>query len=249
MAALARRGIIRPPRGPFAFPGTKAGFDPAHVASNGALISGIAHNGSFANMIPGVAALVGTVNGAGSAPVHKIDGKIGPSSYNANNGNVSFTYPNTNWSMQTIAVIYVPDAATSASPRQLVNMSAAGNSGMFPFVDTTGAVTLSYSNTNILVFSPIVVAGAPYFIAVSSRASTAYSGVMRRLDTGQVYPFSGTHAVAALAGDAALYVGNRGTNSRQSLGSIAAFMHSPSFMSVQQLVQWSADPWAFWYPR
>jgi hypothetical protein len=249
MAALARRGIIRPPRGPFAFPGTKPGFDPGHVASSGTLISCVAHNGTFLNTIPGVAALIGTVNGGGSAPVHKIDGKLGPSSYTANNGNVSFTYPNTNWSQQTIAVIYVPDAITSTNPRQLVNMSAAGNSGMFPFVDTTGVVTLSYSNTNILTFSPVVVAGAPYFIAVSSRASTAYAGVMRRLDTGQVYQSSGTHAVASLAGDATLYAGNRGVNTRQSIGSIAAFMHSPLFMSVQQLLQWSADPWAFWYPR
>ena len=241
--------IIRPPSGTLTYPGTKPGFNASHLAASGTLISGVASAGSFANLVPNGTAAVGTVNGGVNAPVHKIDGKIGPANYAANNGNVSFAYPSVAWPAETTALIYVPDAATSASPRQLVNMSAAGNVGMFPFVDTTGAVTLSYANTNLLVMSPIVAPGVPYFIAVSVVPNSVYAGVMRRLDTGQVYAFSGTHAVGTVSGDTTLYVGNRGVNSRQSLGSIAAFMHAASFKNVQQLVQWSARPWEFWYPR
>jgi hypothetical protein len=250
--ALAR--IIKPPRNPFVFPATNPGFDQSHIASVNPLLSGVARNG---NIISLLSSALGTSNGAGNAPAASMGGMIGPSIYVPNNGSISFPYANTAWSAQTMAAIVIFDAQTSANIRNIMSTSAAGNAGFLLGMTTTGASAQAWSYlvgatfTNIATGFPssALIGGVPYFFAVSIQNGQAANSVLCRLDTGQMGATSTANAASFTAGDTTIHIGNRGANTRQTIGRIAAVMHANNYLSQPQLLQWAADPWAFWYPR
>lgn len=246
---LPRQGIVRPPRGPLAFPGIRPGFDSSHVAAAGVQFSGVAADGGgFFNVLTGKP---GTKNGTPTSVVNSVLGRT--SYFSSNTDNATFSYPSTAWLSQTMAAIVVFDAATSASPRVLLSTSATAAAGMLILANATNefAVTFGGSQTTFAAGAgvPAVTAGIPIFFAVSVQSATRYTYIVTRLDNGVSMSGGATTATALTAGDTSIYVGNRGTNSRQANGKIAAVAHSASFMSAAQLLAWANDPWSFWYPR
>lgn len=228
-------------------------FDPAHLAASNTLFSGIASGPNFVNTLTGQP---GTPNGGVNAPSANQQGIIGPSIYIPNNGNITFPYQATAWAAQTMAAIVAFDSATSGSVRNIMSTSASGLTGMLLAVNTGGANTtwsyeiggtLSACTGSTLQAAPII-AGMPYFWAVSIANGLPVNTVLVQLGTGRVSILSIANALSFNAGDATIYIGNRGTNTRQAIGKIAAAMHANNYLSIPQLLQWASDPWSFWYP-
>jgi hypothetical protein len=95
--------------------------------------------------------------------------------------------------------------------------------------------------------------GVHYFVAASCNGSLVNFAIAN-LETGQVY----TAANVSFAGwnnpdDASSYIiGNNGNslgNTRPFTAAIGPAMFSGAFLSMPQLRQWAADPFAFWYPQ
>lgn len=236
-----------------AFPsGVAPGFDPSHMASQGALFSGVPMGG--ANIVNLLTGKPGTSNGGANAPTAANHGMLGPTIYIPNNGNITFPYPATTWTAQTMAAIIVFDASSSANIRNILSTSASGVGGFLLAMSNTGTGWSEQLGGTFLTFSSglqgqALVAGVPYFYAVSAQTVKPINSALCRLDTGQMSAISAANANTFDASDTSLYIGNRGLNTRQTVGKIAAAMHANNYLSPQQLQQWAADPWAFWYPQ
>lgn len=242
---MARLLLKRP--SPFAFPGSLPGFDPSHPASKGCLFSGIpAPDGGFSNLLTGAG---GTKSGT---PTLAMTG-YGPALKSVGNtDNDNFPYPAVAWPAQTMAVIVRFD--TLGASVQVIQATAAGGSSGFYIANAgTGSSSqwaIVVGVTFVIISGlPAPIAGATYFVVVSVQSATNYNIVVRRLDNGQVWAVTATTALSFIAGDTTLYIGNRGTNARQTLGAIMATMHNINYMTLPQMVQWAQDPWSFWYPQ
>lgn len=248
--------FVEPKRSKAVYPtGLAPSVNFAHPASKGLLLSAVASAGpNFVNLLTGTP---GTPNGGANAPSFSMQEASGPNNYFQNNGNVAFPYLNTAWTAQTMAAIVTFDSATSASVRNILSSSAAGTAGFLIACNTGGGGTswayqlagsfISWSAGTDLGQSPV--AGATYFYAVSVANGEPANGVLRRLDTGKITVTQTANAASFTAGDTTIAIGNRGTNSRQTIGKIAAVMHSNNYMSMAQLAAWAEDPWSFWYPQ
>jgi hypothetical protein len=89
--------------------------------------------------------------------------------------------------------------------------------------------------------------GIPYFLAVSCNAS-ATNFVMSRLDTGQIFT-SSTTGISFAAPNGTYRVGGGGAFHLTGSSEAACCFIGGSFLHLQEMVKWAADPWSFWFPR
>ncbi len=240
MAALARRGIIRPPRGPFSYPGTKPGFDQSHPAAAQCLFSGVAADGP--NVINLLTGRQGTKTGA--TPVNKtlISGR--GIDFSGGNDNVNFAFPTTTFSVATMAAIFTL-TGSSANAALVFATNAANSYGIQIGASNATIQAVIGATAATVVTSPV--SGVPYFVVVSNNGSP-FNAVAVRLDNG-ILTTAATTTASPSAGDGSLYVGNRGTATRQLFGAVHALSFSNCLLTPTQLRQWAADPWSFWYPK
>lgn len=240
------RALLKRPS-PFAFPGGLPGFDPSHPAAMGTLFSGASSpGGSFTSILNGKP---GTKNGT---PTTSIFGAIGPqTSFLGNSDNATFAFPATAFSALTMAAIFTLSTVTGLAA-YIMHNAAGGSTGIGTGIGasaTLGLVCNNVGNANSLGSSVAISLGVPYFAAVSVFSSTLAVAVLKNLQTGQITTFTGAPPAAATAGDGNIYIGNRGTNTRQLGGGVAAAMWSSSFTNLPTLIAWAQDPWSFWYPQ
>lgn len=241
-----QRPVLR--RSPLSYPGGLAGFDPQHVAAGDTLFSGVAdQGGKFRSVLDGKPA----ATSSGTPTLQQT--RFGPGiKFNAATDNNTFPYPAVAWPAQTMACIVRFD--TLGSNVQVIQATAAGGSSGFYIANAgTGSGSQWAFVAGVTFVSiggiPAPVPGATYFAALSVLSGNYYSIVVKRLDTGQTWRLDRIPTVLTfIAGDTTLYIGNRGTNTRQTLGVVHATMHSTRYLSSQQMMQWSEDPWSFWYP-
>jgi len=152
-----------------------------------------------------------------------------------------------------MACIMLLTAINGNTPQRIMDTAAAGSQSLgFDPTGTGASFGGTVGNTGFALF----LAGAtyiPYFFALSffyNGASSLSAGVLKRLDTGSLLTNSvSTTLSAPTAGDGNLYLMNRGANSRQLDGYLAAAMFNNTFMPLPQLIKWSQNPWSFWYPN
>lgn len=225
---------------PLAFPGgVNPGFDPSHVAARNCLFSAAAAPNGFINCLNGKP---GTVGGS---PTNEIRGGMGPAVVFTTNADTTFALPSTSFNQGTMAAIF-RCAGTTGSPQYILNNIATSSMGIgISLVGNSdfGYVLGGTSRPSLIPY----VANAPYFFAVSFNGSVGASLIAIRLDTGAIITFAST-SQAGGAGDGNIYLGNRGLNTRQLNGSIAAAMFSNVYLSPLQLLAWAQSPWDFWYP-
>lgn len=232
--------IIKPLRGPFAFPGRKAGVDLTNPASSKLRFSGVASGSNFRS----VYGPVGSVSGSPTASTLPWTGQ--GAGY-ATTAQSSFSGMST-----------VNDESNTLAAIVFLTTLPAGTTVAVSSSDTiTGGVGLSFNSSAALFYirwgrtnatsSLTVSTNVPYFIAMSGD-SLSESFVLRRLDNGVLRTDSTAIGTPTTAPSGTFAVGNNG-GSRPLNGIISAAMMSGTRLSLQQLIQWSADPWSFWYPK
>jgi hypothetical protein len=236
-----RRGLIRRPRGPFAFPGTNPGFDPAHMASFGLWASAIAQGANFFNPATGA---VSTLTGSPTAKVLM----VGPALSMSGTQRGAFIVPSGAPSAVTIAAMFFWNGTNAASQDISGNNSLpTGGSGTDIALTSAGIPQIRFNGGTSVSTIPALTANSPYFFAASGN-QVSFNITVCRLDTGQM--FSQSLATGAYAsGNGTFCVGNIGDGTRPVNGALAAAMMSTALLSQQKLAQWAADPWGFWYPR
>lgn len=247
--ALQRRGLIRAPRGLFSFPGTRPGFDPSHVASRNARVSAVAFGSvrGAVNLFNGQIGTNGSNNSDTIVDLPIIGRSLNVSS-GVNNG-VKFTsnvqISSATTPQQTLAAIFTVNAT-----------------GLFQYacgVGTTGGCGIGLNNSGQPIFARFTAtsyqpggftfsAGVPYFMIGSTDNATSTLILIRRLDNGAVSTFSTTGS-AIVSAAAEFDFGTANSVSNGLNGRIACAMYSEAYLPLPQLLQWSSDPWSFWYPR
>lgn len=221
--------------------GAMPGIDARHVASQGIRFSAVAASGNMHSML-GVHR--GTLVGA---PTAGHDGNIGRFlKFTSSSTSLTFAGNSTVAdTVQTLACICVVNTFTAFGG--LVFSSTATTSGIYLNQNSTTTVLYGQAGgTNIsLTVAPAMTAGQPYFMAISIMAGAA-NFVARNLRTGQLHTGTDTTGFTITAPNGTWGLG--GIQGAAGTTSIAAAMGSAVFLSLQQLIAWSADPWSFWYP-
>lgn len=244
MPILVNRGIARPPRGPFSYPGIEPRFDPSHIAAGITRFSAVAFNGTN---------LVNLLNGAqgtiGGSPTSVEDGTLGHC-FRGNAGTVfvNFTGQSTaNDSDVTFGWMWRP-AASNANMPVFASDGAATNGAWVGGSNPGRLIIVANSGGAFKQSSGGVtyVTGSPYFCAVSMNSSVT-NFVLTNLETG-VTKTSTTTGTALTAPNGTYRIGLNNTFHLNNT-SVAAVMFAGQYSSMNKLLQWAADPWAFWYPR
>lgn len=241
---LAQRRLIRPPGGPFAFPGTKPGFDPSHIAAANVQLSAVALGSGFVGLLRGSLAASG-----GGSPTAKILSGLGPAvNFTGATDGLKFTGQST--------------ASVSACTLACIVQFANYNSGQYQVVignttsgllalgsDANHFVTLYAGGPTASTFVPSL--NVPYFIACSAQnpSGSSMSFVVRNLANGVLFLQKTNFLTGINASAGTANIGNNNFIAQAANGAVAAVMHSSRFMSAEALLQWSDDPWSFWYPR
>lgn len=246
---------LRPLRNPnpLGFPGgILPGFDASHPASQGISsghgFSGIANTG-FISLPSGKA---GTKNGTPTAATRL----IGPTQL-INSGTLSYTFTGQSTANDTSFTIgtIVEYTAVGSNSFSFTSSGSASTGIEFGLVTTTVlGFTFPGGGNQVTWTLPITLANSvPYFMAMSASKSGSnflWTGVLVNLATGQTFSSSGTTAsTGPVAPNGTYMVGNSPAGFTSNHGYEAAVMFSPAALSVQQLLQWAQDPWAFWIPR
>lgn len=241
---MARGALLLKRPSPFAFPGGTPGFDPGHVASQGMApghgFSTILGQAQAVDILrPNVPSV--TYNGAGGMTT-SIDGRIGPTSANAA-GHGSRWFDSgislANDQQATMAAIVVtPGSFTNG---EIVSV---GWGTIHANFRTNSAGNLQ-SNSAVSAFA--LAASTPYFTAVSLNTTTA-NFIAVNLRTGQVLTDTQSGSYTFSAPDLALITLLSNAGGVEFLGPASVLMYAPNFLSKFQLIQWSQDPWSFWYP-
>lgn len=246
--------IILPRRRGFYFPGgVNAGFDSSHPASSGIIpghgLSAVASGSTLVNLLN---AAKGTVTGT---PTAAIDGLVGPSCYVGAGGaadGISFAgnLASTDNSI-TMAAIWrqIGTPINDADYISTTSVLTAGWAMQFSRTSGLNDLTINEWNHQIDDAGFVIVAGHAYFGAVS--ASTAGAGlsnwVLVDLSNGKLLSIT-SNAEGWIASGATSGTYTIGTGTHAPLAKMAAVMWAPTFLNYQQLLQWAADPWSFWYP-
>lgn len=229
--------IYRP--SPLAYPGSRPGFDPSHPAAQGIVKNrGFSLVSSGANFISLLSGQPLTVTGSlTSTPL-----AIGPTTTNnATSGDYATLSGQSTTSMpnQTLATVIQFSAAsqTYAGVFGFSNYAFGTASGNSHF----GAYFTGGLDTGISAADNI-----PYFYALSIEGGASYNAVVVNLSNGKVSQASatttltpGVNASPTILKASTIYID----------AYVACMMQAPTFLSMQQLLAWAADPWAFWYPR
>jgi hypothetical protein len=133
---------------------------------------------------------------------------------------------------------------------------ATSNSAAGATLSTAGAnvLTVAISGGSGFTTSIAPVANVPYLWAGSLLPGTSPNAigncVLVNLQTGAVQSQSTTATISTPTTDTGTCtIGNRGSPTVGCPASIVAAMYTTNFTPMSELLQWAADPWAFWYPK
>jgi hypothetical protein len=232
----------------FEFPAYRAaGFDPTHPAGGSLVRMSCvpAGGGAFINLLNGQAST--PTNGTFTSPIW---GALGP----------TVTVPGTSTAYNSVANS-ISESPTATTVAAIFAMNGASLNGYLVSDETSASATinalkLSSGEAELLlndavtvVITPALTTKVPYFVAISGKVNLQYYVIVNLL-TGQVIASgsgSATHAPGTNSG-AAYAIGGVSTASQTPNVWIAAAMMSRQFLSLDQLLAWGQDPWAFWYP-
>jgi hypothetical protein len=255
-AILAKRGIVRVPTNPLAYPcGIKPGVNPNHVAAGTKILySGVASGSGFVSLLNGSIGAPSTNNQptAGSAgglgPALRFP-QIGADSAYGVTGDTSdiLTF--------TMAGIAQISATTGLSLTLFHNaQTTSGNIGIVLQVTSGGFFNLANLGSAGVVSTITPALNAPYLLAASNSASGNVCNMIAvNLLTGK----TDTYSSAGITTDnppsgAGFTIGNRSTPTTGAntwSGLVAAIAFTNKYMSLPLMRTWAADPWSFWYPR
>jgi hypothetical protein len=230
------------------YPGRSPGFDGSHPASVNARFSAIAGSSNFITILSLRKATL-----TSQAPTFGIDGALGPCGIFASGGNATSAcnfagqFAGTDLSGTVAAIIRL--SSLGAINAIFSSNQTNSTNGYYLSVSTTGQIQMNLPGfVTANSGASYVTAGVPYFIAGSS--ITGHSNfVSLNLNTGQIKTTATTGTYTAAAGNGTMQIGCNRENSQVAVGNIAAAMYSGTLLTIQQLIQWAQDPWAFWYPR
>ncbi len=252
---------------PLGFPGgVLPGFDPSHPAARNCFLSAVAANGSFISNLNGAPGSV-VAGGTPALPVQAVLAPPGPAvGFSLANSATKTSYislplspPNSR--VVTFAAVVTPvfSGAISAQAVACTNLTGGGGAaGLDLRLGLSGSTqTLQIHVPGVGAFTASsfgMLTARSYFVFASGNSLTgAANYVMLDLATGALQ--SGTTSTGAFTPAApagGVVVGNYpngGTPANEFMGYISAVHGANQFMSLQQGVQWAADPWSFWYPR
>jgi hypothetical protein len=231
------------------YPSAGFGVDPTHPASNKLVISAYAANGTF---ISGG----GQILGAATTNVSLTPGVLpfGPAVKFASAGSVAqwSAMPTSLYTQATCAGIFGYLPSTGSTPQTVFgdyNQSTAG----FSLRVTSGLMNLAIGSSTAIATTLPVAINTPYFVAASFLGGSIINVVLINLNTGATYSQAITTSVPANTASAGgfIAIGNSAEASGQTrplLGSAARFMRNNTFLTMPMLLQWAANPWAFWHP-
>lgn len=233
-------------RNKLAFPtGFAPGFNPNHISigTTGLVRLSCVCMGN-ANMVSIMSGQIGTLTGTPTFAMHKT---IGPSLVTSSGGaSAAFSPgPSTTDTNYTIACIFYITSQGS------FNILCLNNNGPSPdfFVDSTSPFNLRLQASGNTLSSIPVSLNTPYFCAVSNSGSTTANFLLLNLATGAVQTQSTTGAGTSSTFNSTIIVAGVSSFGQQLNGGMAACAYiANSFLSLPQLLEWAADPWAFWYP-
>jgi hypothetical protein len=246
-----------------AFPGGKPGFDPSHPAASSAAFSYVAQGGTFVSLLTGKSL---TVTNVGDTIVPNITGPLGPgvnfptaagTSYCSNGAGVASNNP-ANPPLMTWAAIAT--TGPSFSGTQAIACNSADGAAFYGSIlrlDGGPALALIFPGSMDTASTLAPAANTPYFFAVSYDGNNV-NFLMLNISTGKLLTqvvSAGAHSPNAFVGNPMFAIGNYVSNgtansfSSEWGGTIGAVALMARAMPMQELMQWAADPWAFWYPR
>ena len=148
---------------------------------------------------------------------------------------------------QTLAAILSLNSSGSAQMAMATGTTNAQGYTMFFGSGTSGGVHITQITTP-LTSTYHLVPGVPHFVGASV-GPAGQNIVIVNLATGQTYSYtstnSGTSNTPGEVGSG--YMGSQSTQFCIN-GKMAAGMMSGTYLTLQQVEQWAADPWSFWYP-
>lgn len=231
--------------------GATPGLDPSHVALRNAPIvrfTGVAMGGSFVEIQQGQP---GTLQGAATAT---FSGLTGPAVRCTANGDyVSFAgltrAITTTEQTLTLAGIfrYVSNAVRSGVLCTSTLLNTGYGFGSFnstPFIIGPGNSERTFAGLGNFV------AGNSYFFVVSNTSGGTTFALSRDLTTGRVTTTSAAAVTGLFPTNGTYGVGSSPSLGAASngVGAIAAACHINKQIGLPEMLQWSEDPWAFWYP-
>jgi len=221
--------------------GNAPGFDPSHPAAQGISgvhgFSGVATGNGFANLITGKA---GTYSLGANGSF--INGIIGPAlnwSVAAQPQYISFPGTTINDTKVTLATIGL--------------CTGGGAVGVATDFNGGGGWVLTYGsllapNAGNSASGLTLPTGVPFFLVASQLSAAAVNFVFVNLATG-ARQTSTVAGQTPLAPTATQLIGSDSTGTGTTMaGYISATMWAPVGLTLTQLVQWSQNPWGFWYP-
>lgn len=244
--ALPRVSKQRPSRNPLQPPSGRPSFDAQHPMSAAIRFSGVALGANFLNLLTGKPGAITLTTTA------KVDGAIGAAfTLNSAGSNTDFSGQSTNNDTTfTVGWIWRPtvisNAAVFASDSAGTNGFWVGGSNggadgrMLLQANNAGTFKQADSNCGYAI-------GDPLFCAISMNGTTTTNMVQRHLERGTVKSFTTASGLAVTAPDGTYRIGRNNTT-HLSLSPVAAIMFAARYHTLQELLQWAADPWAFWYP-
>lgn len=243
-------------RSPLAYPaGAVPGVDWSHPAAQNLMVA-IVPQGKGCYAIGGsVGNNVGTPFGV--LPGGSVDSRLGPieSTNNLTQG-FSFTRP-------IPATMVAGMGRTMAAFGTTTNAAldtcwvCDGNAEGFrlgPNAGTSSVFSVRLGGVTTFNSGVSISTNVPYFYAVTliydGSGNWRHNHVVRRLDTGAIFGSSGTATGTPITYTASSMCYGGGDNQPGWVeGSVGPAMVSSTILSQQQLLQWAADPWAFWYPN
>jgi hypothetical protein len=238
MLGIARRTLIR--SNLKFFPGTKAGFDPSHPASQGLIIATVPIGGNHRNIATGT---VGTLTGT---PAAQIIGNVGPAVACSGTNRAAFTITGSAVTPSTLAAIFFWSGTNAATQDICGSAASSGGNGVDLSMNASGVPAMRFFATQVATTLPALVANHSYFMVMSGVSGTGYSCAYTNLDTGQIFSQFVSSANTYI-GNGTYSVGNVGDGSRPLNGSVGPSMYSGIYLSTAQAQAWAADPWSFWY--
>lgn len=220
-------------RNPLALPaGRKAGFDPSHPAARKNLFS-VAFGPNGPTRLDKAAPL--TITGA---PTPVFDKNVGHA-YFFSGASDSVTITGPVVTDFTIGAVFRHPSAPNGTPPAIVEYLTTNNTGS-PF-------GLQAGQASAAIAGPAFTLGTPYFVAVSRKAGSTANFVVVNLLTGVTTTLATSGAIATTA-RTTYAIGNQGRLAHVGNVYVGAATLSGNFVSMQDLLAWAQDPWAFWYP-
>lgn len=228
--------------------GTAPGINYAHPSAQNVLFSALPCSGNFIDYANG--ARRGTIVGA---PASIPFGAAGPGiSFLGGTDAITFSFPNTAFSVGTTAAIFEVSAlnGAGAAANLIGGDTSSGNIGFgIDYFSTGFSARIGGTFINMNPVTSFLALNVPHFVVISARPSAIPTGVAVNLQTGQTWILTGNGANAAtFTGTGIMRLGNRDDTNRQLNGTLYAFMRSNVFTSPADMLKWAEDPWSFWYP-